>query len=575
MALTSALYTGLSGLDVNQANLNVIGNNIANVNTTAFKSSRAVFAPQFYLTDQAGSQPTADSGGSNPSQRGLGASVAAIEKDFTQGSFQTTGNNKDMAIDGSGFFIVKGAGGTSYTREGDFTLNGNNELTTNRGDFVMGYGTDGAGNVVQGQLQHLLIPGNLTSAAKASTSATLQGNLDTAGDVASGASILDGTGPLKSISGGTLGDGSALTDLSMDGTTPMFNVGDKLTLNGTKGGRTLAPLTYTVDATSTVKNLEDFFNQGLEIKPDETGPAGYNPPGAQFDTTTNTFKIIGNPGKDNAVSLGGTAFTSSNPSMSMTFSADATSNPTGESVYTSFQAYDSLGTPVNINVTATLESKSDAGSTWRFIAASPDNTKANTFDPTGTTPSAYYGALLGSGTITFDNAGQYVSSTGTSLTLDRTGTGATPQQTVALDFSGMTALSTDTSSLTMQKQDGYPMGEITGFSVGAEGTITGTFSNGKTRTLGQIAIATFDNPSGLVDNGNNLYQPGSNSGAAVITTPTQNNSGAIRSGALEQSNVDISREFINMITASTGFTAASRVITTSDQLLTELMNTNR
>src|SRR5271170_7019114 len=99
MALTSALYTGLSGLDVAQTWMNVIGNNIANVNTTAFKASRALFQPQFYVTDQAGSPPTADSGGTNSSQEGLGASVASVQQDFTQGAIQTTGTSSDMAID--------------------------------------------------------------------------------------------------------------------------------------------------------------------------------------------------------------------------------------------------------------------------------------------------------------------------------------------------------------------------------------------------------------------------------------------------------------------------------------------
>src|SRR5580765_8341520 len=108
MALTSTLFTGLSGLDVNQVRLNVVGNNIANVNTVAFKASRALFKPQFYVSDSGGSPPSADFGGANPSQRGLGAAVAAIEKNFDPGSIEPTGKNTDMAIDGPGFFIVQG-----------------------------------------------------------------------------------------------------------------------------------------------------------------------------------------------------------------------------------------------------------------------------------------------------------------------------------------------------------------------------------------------------------------------------------------------------------------------------------
>src|SRR4051812_10058169 len=100
MALTSALFTGLSGLDVNQARLNVVGNNIANVNTVAFKSSRALFKPQFYVTDSGGSPPTTDFGGTNPNQRGLGAVVSAVEKNFSPGAVQPTGKNTDLALEG-------------------------------------------------------------------------------------------------------------------------------------------------------------------------------------------------------------------------------------------------------------------------------------------------------------------------------------------------------------------------------------------------------------------------------------------------------------------------------------------
>src|SRR6185436_1320009 len=122
MALTSTLYTGLSGLDVNQSRLNVVGNNIANVNTVAFKSSRALFKPQFYVTDAGGSPPGDDFGGTNPSQRGLGAVMAAIERDFSPGSIEPTGRPTDMAVDGDGFFVVQSSAGQKFTRDGSFTM---------------------------------------------------------------------------------------------------------------------------------------------------------------------------------------------------------------------------------------------------------------------------------------------------------------------------------------------------------------------------------------------------------------------------------------------------------------------
>src|ERR1041384_3773092 len=151
MALTSALFTGLSGLDVNQTRLNVVGNNIANVNTVAFKASRALFKPQFYVTDAAGSPPSDGFGGENPSQRGLGSVVAAIEKDWSPGSIEPTGKPTDLAIDGDGFFVVQGKS-QKFTRDGSFTLNPENNLVTTSGDFVQGFAADDTGNIIAGAL---------------------------------------------------------------------------------------------------------------------------------------------------------------------------------------------------------------------------------------------------------------------------------------------------------------------------------------------------------------------------------------------------------------------------------------
>jgi flagellar hook protein FlgE len=241
--------------------------------------------------------------------------------------------------------------------------------------------------------------------------------------------------------------------------------------------------------------------------------------------------------------------------------AGTASNPVGEGVHTTFVAYDSLGTPVNVDVTAVLESKSNAGNTWRFYAASGDDTDTS--------------LVLGNGTLTFDNNGKLTASTGTSLTLDRNATGAVAPLAFDLDFSSMTSLTSRDSEMLMTVQDGSGIGTLNAFSVGADGTITGQFTNGLTRTLGQMAMATFSNPSGLEDKGGNQFAAGSNSGVAVISAPLDLGAGAIRAGALELSNVDLSTEFINLIISSTGFSAASRVITTSDQLITELLNSSR
>ncbi len=241
MALTSALYTGLSGLDVNQTRMNVIGNNIANVNTVAFKSSRALFKPQFYVTDSSGSAPTSDFGGTDPSQRGLGAVVAVIQKDFTPGSIEPTGRDTDMAIDGNGFFVVNGSSGQEFTRDGSFILNSSNQLVTTSGAYVQGFGVDAKANVLPGQMKDITIPLGTSTLAQATQNASMQGNLDASGDVAAGSSIL--TSEDLTAQGGTATPdaNTLLTDLSdaSNPTTPIMNAGDTFTLKGIKGSRTL------------------------------------------------------------------------------------------------------------------------------------------------------------------------------------------------------------------------------------------------------------------------------------------------------------------------------------------------
>lgn len=586
MALTTALFTGLSGLDVNQTKLNVVGNNIANANTTGFKSSRALFTSQFYVTDAAGTSPDTDNGGINPSQRGLGATVASIQKDFSEGSIEATGVDTDMAIDGNGFFIVRGFGSpSSYTRDGSFTLNPNNQLVASNGAYLQGYSVDKNGNVITGALQDMTIPLGTKTEAKSTKNVQLNGNLDASGETAAGASVLNSQ-DFTIVNGGGLApapdNNTALTDLASATAsgTSLFSVGDTLTLAGEKGGRDLSKLTYTVTSSSTLGDLANFYQQGLGIDtsvPDD-GDATTPTAGVTVDSTGSTahLTIVGNLGTDNALSLSGSALSDSSGTAPLAFNDGQTaggikSDASGESVYTSYVAYDSLGTPLTVNVTAVLESKTNTGTTWRFYATSADDSDNKPFADGMNSP----GTVLGNGTLSFDNNGKLLSSTGTSINITREGTGATSPLTVKMDFNEMTALTSQSSEMVMTEQDGSASGTLNSYSIGTDGKITGSYSNGQTRTLGQIALASFNNPNGLIDEGGGLYEVGADSGVAVVTAPEELGAGSIRSGSLESSNVDISKEFTNMIIASTGFSAASKVITTSDQLLTDLLNSTR
>jgi flagellar hook protein FlgE len=507
--------------------------------------------------------------------------VAAIEKDWTNGAIEPTGKATDMAIEGEGFFIVQGTE-QRFTRDGSFSLNSANKLVTSGGDFVQGFGVDADFNIVPGQLDNVTIPLGAMTSAKATENAFLKGNLNASGEVASGASILTSQ-PLIENGGGTVTAGTLLTDLEEETNpgTALFSTGEVFTLAGKKGGRDVAEATFTVTGASTVGELMTFFQEGMGITSQGTQPGLQVPddgdpttpaPGVSLEAspgdTAGTVRLMikGNLGEENALAIPPSGFATQTGSTPFTFddgidSTGIESNPVGESVHTSFIAYDSLGTPVSVNLTAVFESSSDTGNVWRFYAESADDTDPN--------------LVLGTGTLTFDSDGVLIDSQNTTISIDRANTGARTPLSIAMDFTQMTSLTSRSSELVMTRQDGNAIGTLNDFSIGADGTITGSFTNGQTRNLGQIALATFANPQGLLDQGSNMFATGTNSGEPVVAAPFTLGSGGIRAGALELSNVDLSEEFINMIIASTGFSAASRVISTSDQLITELLNSSR
>ncbi len=566
MSLSGALYTGLSGLSVNQTQMNVVGNNIANVNTVAFKSSRALFSPQFYVTNESGAAPDANFGGSNPEQTGLGAQVSQIQQNFTQGSIQPTGNPTDMAINGQGFFVTQDAkDGQQFTRDGAFTLNASHQLVTSTGNYVQGYAADATGTIIPGKLQNLTIPLGTATISKATSNATLGGNLAADGAVASGQSVLDTQDLTITGGGGTPVAATPLTQLVSSATNvAAFSSGQVLTLNAQRNGSALPAETFTVTPTSTVADLQTFFNNSLGIDTSVAGAGTKIVAGTAANSID--LQITGNSGKVNALTIPTGSFADSAGNTPLAFTNDPTSNPTGESTTTAMTVYDSLGSPVTVNLTTVLQSKTNSGTSWKFYATSADN-----LDPAN--PNA---TLVGTGTLTFNNSGQLQQVTGNSINVHRAGSGAQAALPITLNFSGVSALAQDSahsgSSIAMSSQDGIQIGTLTTFSVGGDGTITGSYDNGQTRSLGQVALATFNNPNGLDNLGGNNYSTSSASGTPVIASAERLGGGSIQSGSLEQSNVDLSTEFTNMIVSSTGFSAASRVISTSNQMLTDLLN---
>jgi flagellar hook protein FlgE len=578
MASTTALYTGLSGMQVNARRLEVIGNNIANANTTAFKSSRMLFADQFYRTYSTGSPPGTASGGANPVQVGLGVGIAGTQRDFNAGSISASGDPRDLAIDGRGFFVVDRNGSQMYTRAGSFRQNALNDLVTIDGDRVRGFAVDQDFNILPGQLVDLNIPLGTMKLAEATRNVNFAGNLNSSGDAATRGSLIqlggtttDGLGlssgaTVPPAPGDVLETSSLMSEIAAPGstTTPLFAVGQIIEIkDAEKGNRTIPAAQFTVTPTSTVQDFMDFLTTTLVIDT-TTGP---NPngdmPGISLDPTTGFLSIVGNTGSVNDIALDPAdirILDSSETFISAPLATVKQGDADGEAVRTTFVVYDSLGTPVSLDVSMVLDSKSNIGTTWRYYVESPD---------------APSGAMLGTGTISFDTDGQIQGNSTIAVSIDRSGTGAVSPLGVTLNLSSetdnITALTSEQSVIAATFQDGAPLGVLASFGVGADGTITGSFTNGLTRTMGQVAMASFANQEGMVDAGNNLWTVGPNSGTPVITTPGSFGTGKVIGGALELSNVDLGQEFINMILTSTGYSASSRVIRTTDELMQQLL----
>jgi flagellar hook protein FlgE len=592
MGITSSLVTALSGLATSQQQIDVVGNNIANVNTIGYKATTVDFRTQFLQNFSFGSAPTSTSGGTNPVQVGLGATSGAITTDFTDGSLQTTGVPTDLAIQGNGFFVLQQGTQQVYTRDGTFQLNDQNQLVSSTGQLVQGYGIDSNFNIVPGTLTNLTIPIGTAAVAQATTTASFSGSLNANGSLPTTVSNLTLTSPMYLLNSGSIDliNGPAptdvLTNVAYANGTAIFQVNDVLTLKVSKGtaststvtgtGSTSSTANLTVTSTTTLQDLENFMNGTIGI---DTS-AGANSPIATLPGTTavpNTdptalnsdiLTVLGNPGAANDISLDNNALTiNRGGTVTAPFSWNDNASANGESVKTQQTVYDSLGTPITLNVVATLTGKSSAGTTWQYYATSPDGsgTGANQQD------------VVGTGTLTFDTSGKLVNSSNSNVTINRTNTGALPALNISLDFSGITALAGNgtASTLLPGKQDGFPSGTLTKYSIGNDGTIEGFFNNGLQRAVGQVALATFQNDEGLVNEGNNSYIVGPNSGAAVITTAGSLSAGTISAGSLEGSNVDLSSEFVKLISASTAFSASSRVITSSNQLLQDLLSAAR
>jgi flagellar hook protein FlgE len=279
------------------------------------------------------------------------------------------------------------------------------------------------------------------------------------------------------------------------------------------------------------------------------------------------IEFVSNNGVDSELQIDLSALkltTSSGLVKSVPLGFTQTQDAVGESAVTDFVVYDSLGIPLNVRLTAVLESTDGNSTTYRWYADSPDND-----------PDSGSGISVGTGVVTFDGTGGVSSISNSTVSIDRANVSSASPLQFELDFSQMSGLDTGQSSIAASRQDGSGAGTLTSFIITESGTIRGVFSNGIARDLGQIRLARFSNNSGLEQVGDNLFASGVNSGLPVEGDPGEQGIGTISAGAVELSNTDIGQNLIELILASTQYRGGTRVITAVQQLFDELLALRR
>ncbi|TVM00960.1 MAG: hypothetical protein CV087_11785 [Candidatus Brocadia sp. WS118] len=522
MGLSSALYSGVSGIRAHQSMLDIIGNNLANINTYGYKSSRLLFSDML-------SQTIAIGANGNPMQVGKGVKYSSISSDFTTGSMNPTGRVLDLGIDGDGFFVVSGGSKNFFTRVGAFELDSDNVLI----DSGTGY------KVMDTNGDEIVIPKNSTVSGQASSEVTIEGNLNNALLSEKAEALIMSTSLQESSAAATTS-----TDLNdLDSNSADYSDGETINIAGTKSDGSTLSATFTYGSGNdgtTVGDLISVINTAF------SGDAT-----ASLDASGKIVLKADTAGNDKLTLQltddGKTTWTD-HSFMGSTYAATAT-------------IYDSQGTAhlVNLRFTKQMDNQ------WDLTASMNNND--GTFASSDNT-------ITG---ITFNDDGTFSTSGDTTLQFDFNGISTT--QSVVFDLGttgkndGITQNS-GTSGITT-KSDGYAYGKYSDMSIDSDGVIKVLYTNGITKTLTTLQVALFNNNNGLNKIGDNLYEQSTTSGEAIYANANSGRAGKVRSGALEGSNVDMAVELTSLITAQRGFQLNTKVITTADEILAEVVNLKR
>ncbi len=712
-----SLYASISGLRNHQTRMDIIGNNIANVNTVGYKSSRVTFEESLSQLLKGASRGSGGGGGTNPMQVGLGMNLGSVDTRMSQGNLESTGLITDLSVEGKAYFAVSDGNGTYYTRNGAFQFDSQGQmvLPTN-GMVLQGKLADQNGSFTSSSLiGNIRVPFNDQAPAKASTEIKYARNLDS-DSLAKGTVMYtqkylhheEGTDTLVGLfdhAGNSLGiqAGDVLTFSADSGASTVsttFTVTDTSTMNNLTtamtaflrtaavgGGITssvdlVAPadsmtqrgaLTIYGNNTGAINNFQVTSNRPisgpqvtkafavpttipkstsrLAVRTDTLrAPANNNDPMSElFDSSGNDLglepgdqisfsgSIGGNPASNvpaitYAAGAGGTKMSDilaaikdnfklpdrdgsvqNNLSVSLNPAGSDDNIPDGSIVIrgqpeTAFairdiaiRATDSNNakpSPIffNTNMNATtLRDATDTqvaeSSITIFDNIGKEHTATMRFIPTATPSQWLWEVKLAGqenivkgqkGKVTFGQDGSVSSFTfdDGSSNLEFDPRNSAPDVKVNLkvggphDFTGLTQFRSATTA-TAVAQDGYTMGRLRQISIGEDGVVSGSFTNGTSKNLAQIMVADFTNPGGLQRVKDSVYTTSSNSGDPIMGAAGKQSSSVIKPGALELSNVELAQEFTDMITTQRGYQANARVITVSDSMLEELVNLKR
>ncbi|MFB0525099.1 MAG: flagellar hook protein FlgE [Phycisphaerae bacterium] len=554
--MSFALSAGVTGLQAHQKMLDVAGNNLANVNTTAFKASRITFSELLSETIKKASQPTTNVGGTNPQQMGSGVAVAGISPNMAQGNIVNTGNPLDLAIEGQGYFVLSDGQQNIYSRAGVYAVDSDSSLV----DPATGYRVQRIGSVGESDGfqssgdSDIHVPYDVAMPASATSEVKVSGNLsaDAAFDTPQ-TNVL--TSNVAYTSGGTAATGTTLIN-DLDQITSGTYSSATITVSGYEhDGTALTDGTpLSVDATTTMQDLIDHINTVLSA-------------------TNGTASLVNGSIRITDVDSG-----YSKSDVTLTFANSGTadfqepayfeiSTVGGEEVKSvNITVYDTQG---GKHVLSGAFVRTSTANTWDMVLTSltgdiheitPENRRIE-----GITFSASDGSLAG---LTGLDLSQFV------ITFSHDTANPQPVDiwmgTVG-KMDGLTQFK-GSSTAVAREQDGYEAGSLATVSVNNKGIIIGAFSNGVKKNIATLQIALFQNPSGLESIGSSYFIPSANSGVAVTTPAMTGGAGSIHAGALEKSNADVATEFVNLIQAQNGFQANARSIRVANDILRELSN---